>query len=64
MDRNNRNAAIAAFIIVAVFGLGAYFLPAVMLALGEYSTVVAGVVAVCFVGAFFAIFWLRGRSRQ
>ncbi len=64
MDHNNRNAAIAALIILVAFGLGAYFLPTVMLAVGEYSTVVAGIVGVGFVAAFFVVFWLRGRMRQ
>lgn len=64
MDRNNRNAAIAALIIVCFFGFGAYFLPTIMLAVGEVSTVVAAVIGVAFVGAFFAVFWFRGRSNR
>ena len=60
----NRNAAIAAAIILAVFGIGAFFLPKLMLALGDFSPAVAGVVAVLFVAAFFMVFWLRGRSRN
>lgn len=64
MTSDNRNAAIAALIIVVVFGLGAYFLPTIILAVGDISTVAAAVVGVAFVGAFFLVFWLRGRIKR
>jgi hypothetical protein len=64
MDRNNRNALIAAACIMLGFGIAAFYLPSVMLAVGEVSTVAAGVVGVLFVAAFFLIFWLRGRSQR
>lgn len=63
MDQQSRNSAIAAAIILGGFGLVAYFMPAIMLAVGQWSTVVAGMIAVAFVGAFFLVFWLRGRSQ-
>jgi hypothetical protein len=63
MDRNNRNSAIAAAIILIGFGLVAFFMPNIMLAVGDMSPIVAGVIAVLFVAAFFLVFWLRGRSR-
>ncbi len=61
---DNRQAAIAAGIIMLVFGLGAYFMPTIMLRIGDWSTPVAGLVAVAFVAAFFLVFWLRGRARR
>jgi ABC-type sulfate transport system permease subunit len=61
---DNRNAAIAAAILLAVFGFGAFYLPTVMLAVGNVSPVVAGIIAVLFVAAFFLVFWLRGRSQR
>ena len=64
MDRENRSAAIAAAIILVGFGLGAFYLPTIMLAVGNCSTVAAGIVAVLFVAAFFLVFWLRGRSQD
>ena len=64
MDSNTRNAAIAAAVILAVFGLLAFYMPTIMLVLGEASPVAAGAVAVLFVVAFFLVFWLRGRSRR
>jgi hypothetical protein len=63
MDRNNRNSAIAAAIILIGFGLVAFFMPNIMLAVGDMSPIAAGVIAVLFVAAFFLVFWLRGRSK-
>ncbi len=64
MDKSSRNAAIAAAIILGGFGLGAFYMPTIMIAVGNYSTVAAGIVAVLFVAAFFLVFWLRGRSQR
>jgi hypothetical protein len=64
MDRDNRSAAMAAFIIMLAFGFGAFYLPTIMLAIGSYSTGIAGLFAVLFVAAFFMVFWLRGRSQR
>ena len=64
MTSENRNAAIAAAVLLAVFGLGAFYLPTVMLAVGNLSTVAAGLIAILFVAAFFGVFWLRGRSQN
>ncbi|RVD59978.1 hypothetical protein EN828_08635 [Mesorhizobium sp. M2D.F.Ca.ET.185.01.1.1] len=64
MDRDTRKAAIAAAVILLVFGLAAYFLPAVMLAVGKVSTVLAAIVAVIFVLGLFVVLWLRGRSQR
>jgi hypothetical protein len=35
-----------------------------MLAVGNLSTVAAGIIAILFVAAFFGVFWLRGRSQK
>lgn len=64
MDASSRNAAIAAAVFVIGFGLAFYFMPTIMLAIGQYSPVAAGVVGVAFVAAFFLILWLRGRSQR
>jgi hypothetical protein len=64
MDPGTRSSAIAAAVIMAGFGITAYFLPTIMLAVGGWSPVAAGVVAALFVAAFFMVFWLRGRSRN
>ena len=64
MDKGSRNAAIAAALILGGFGLAAFYMPTIMIAVGNYSTVAAGIVAVAFVAAFFLVFWLRGRSQR
>lgn len=64
MDTKTRNAAVAAAWIMIVFGLAAYFMPKVMLVVGNYSTIAAGGIAVLFVIGFFGVFWLRGRSQR
>ena len=64
MNPDNRNAAIAALVIVLAFGFGAFYLPTIMLAIGAYSPVIAGIFAVLFVAAFFLVFWLRGRQQR
>jgi len=64
MDGKNRSAAIAAAVILLGFGIVAYFLPTIMLAVGSVSPAAAGIVAVLFVAAFFLVFWLRGRSQN
>ena len=64
MDRASLNAAIAAAIFVVGFGLLAFFLPTIMIAVGNVSTIAAGVVAVAFVAIFFVVLWLRARSQR
>jgi inner membrane protein involved in colicin E2 resistance len=64
MDEKTRNAAIAAAIILVGFGLVAFYMPTIMLAVGAYSPWAAAVIAVAFVAAFFLVFWLRARSQR
>ena len=64
MDRETRNSAAAAAVLLLAFGLGAYFLPDIVIAAGSYSPWIGGAVAVVFVAAFFLVFWLRGRARR
>jgi hypothetical protein len=64
MDRDTRNAAIGALWVLLLFGIAAYYLPTVMRAVGNVSTILAGVVAAVFMVAIFVVFWLRGRSQR
>lgn len=64
MDRETKNAAISAAVILLLFGLAAYFLPAIMLAAGKVSTVLAAVIAAVFMVGLFVVLWLRGRSQR
>lgn len=59
-----KRSAIAAAVILVGFGLLAYFLPTIMIAIGDISPVAAGIFAVLFVLAFFAIFWIRARVQK
>lgn len=64
MERDNRNSALAAAAILIGFGVLAYFMPTIMLALGGYSPAVGGIVAVAFVAAFFLVLYLRSRAQR
>jgi hypothetical protein len=64
MDRANRNAAIAAAIFLVGFGLLAFYLPTIMIAVGNVSTIAAAMVAILFVAIFFVVLWLRARSQR
>ncbi|MHA6641525.1 hypothetical protein [Mesorhizobium sp. A623] len=64
MDRDNRNAAIAAAVILVLFFSFAYYLPVIMLAAGKVSGILAGVVVAVFMLVLFVVFWLRGRSQR
>jgi len=63
-EPNKSNPAIAAAIILVSFGVLGYFLPSIMLALGERSQVAAVIFAILFVLGFFAVFWLRARRQK
>ncbi|KQV66240.1 hypothetical protein [Rhizobium sp. Root1220] len=60
----SRSPAIAAAIILLCAGLVIYFMPSVVLWLGNYSPYLATAVGVCLVMAFFAVFWLRARYQR
>ena len=64
MSRSDRNAAIAAAIILAVAMIGFFVMPGLMMRLSEISLWLAYGVAILFVLAFFAVFWLRGRYQR
>ncbi|WOC16811.1 hypothetical protein [Pseudochrobactrum sp. MP213Fo] len=63
-QNDGRNAAIAAALIMAGFAVLFYSMPVIMLAVGPYSHVLAALIAVVFVMAFFAVFWLRARAQN
>lgn len=64
MDKDARNSAIAAAVILLGFGLAAFYMPTLMIAVGNVSTIAGGIMAAAFVAAFFGVFWLRGRFRR
>lgn len=63
-DGKGKSAAIAALVILLGTGLVFYFLPRVMIALGDVSPWLAGVFGTLIVLGFFLLFWLRARYQR
>lgn len=63
-EKKPLSPALAAAIILAVVGVAFYFLPVIMIALGNVSPWLAATAGTCFVLAFFLIFWLRARYQR
>ena len=61
---SNRSSAIAAAVILGVTGLIFYYMPDMMMALSEISPWLSYALAIAFVLAFFAVFWLRGKRQK
>lgn len=64
MDPKTRSSLIAAGLIMVGFGIVAFFMPTIMLAVGNISPAAAGGIATLFVAAFFLVFWLRARTQR
>lgn len=61
---DSRNSAIAAAIILLAVGAVLYFMPTVILWLGDYSPVLGFGFGALVILGFFAIFWVRSRFRR
>lgn len=61
---SNRNAPIAAAIILIGTGILFYFMPTIILGLSEISPWLSYAVAIGATLAFFAVFWLRARRQS
>lgn len=59
-----RNNAIAAAIILLVAGAALYFMPKIVLWLGEFSPVLGFAAGAVIVLGFFLLFWLRSRFKK
>lgn len=64
MRGSDRNAAIAAALILLGAGVGFFVMPGLMMRLSQTSPWLAYAVAIVFVLAFFAVFWLRARHQR
>ncbi len=64
INTSAKSQALAAAIIMGGFGLLFFVMPPVMLWMGSYSPVAAGVFGVVCVLAFFVVFWLRARHQR
>jgi hypothetical protein len=60
----SRSQAIAAAIILLGAGLVLYFLPTIVLWIGNFSPALGIAVGACLIMAFFAVFWLRARYQR
>jgi hypothetical protein len=59
-----KNNAIAAAIILLVVGAALYFMPAIVLGLGEISPLLGAAAGAVIVLAFFILFWLRSHFKK
>jgi hypothetical protein len=59
MTPEAKSQAIAAAIILLLAGLVIYFLPTIVLGIGQYSPALGFAVGALLLLGFFAIFWLR-----
>ncbi|OWV66232.1 hypothetical protein ATY76_17105 [Rhizobium sp. R339] len=64
MTPESRSQATAAAIILLGAGLVLYFLPTIVLWIGNFSPALAIVVGICLIMALFAVFWLRARYQR
>lgn len=63
-ERKGKSPALAALFILLGTGVVFYFLPRVMIALGDVSPWLAGVFGTLLVLGFFLLFWLRARYQR
>jgi len=63
-ENDNRQSAMAAGIFLVVAGLALYFMPNIVLWIGGFSPVLAVIVGVAVIGAFFGVFWVRSRYQK
>lgn len=64
MKASDRASVLAAFLIMGGAGLVFYFMPTLMLWLGDRSPFLAAGVGALAVLAFFVVFWLRARYQK
>ena len=59
-----KNNAIAAAVILLVVGAALFFMPQIVLWIGNYSPVLGAAAGAVIVLGFFLIFWLRSRFKK
>jgi hypothetical protein len=64
MTPEAKSQAIAAAVILVATGLVIYFLPAIVIGIGQFSPVLGFVVGAALLLGFFLIFWLRARYQR
>ncbi|MDP9591664.1 UNVERIFIED_ORG: Ca2+/Na+ antiporter [Shinella zoogloeoides] len=63
-DDKGRSTAVAAILILLGTGVVFYFVPRIMIALGDLSPWLAGAFGAAMVLCFFLLFWLRARYQR
>ncbi len=63
-ERKAKSPALAALLILLGTGVAFYFLPRIMIALGDVSPWLAGIFGTLLVLGFFLLFWLRARYQR
>ena len=61
MSPEDKRSALAAVIFLVLFGVLFWFMPKIVLALGEISPWLGGLAALLFMLSFYIVFWLRGK---
>lgn len=64
MTPESRSQAVAAAVILLCVGLVIYFLPTLVLWIGNYSPALGFAVGAALLLGFFLIFWLRARYQR
>lgn len=64
MTPEAKSQAIAAALILVGAGVVLYFMPSLVLWIGNYSPVLAVIVGAVLILGFFWIFWLRARYQR
>ena len=59
-----RDNAVAAAIILLLVGAALFFMPQIVLWIGNYSPLLGAAAGAVIVLAFFLIFWLRSRYKK
>jgi cytochrome bd-type quinol oxidase subunit 2 len=59
-----RSAIIGAAVFLVIFGVLGFFMPGILISAAETSPWLAVLIAAIFIGAFFVVFWLRGRYQE
>ena len=62
MSPEDKKNALAAAIILLVFGALFWFMPKIVLGLGGISPWLGGAAAILFMLSFYILFWLKSRS--